>query len=213
MDRRQWKRFALRWCSLCGVVVPLFDMAVNGVVGALQPHYNICCQYVSDLGATDCPYGQVLSNFWVAFPFCFSPFALAVYAGTPPGRFRWVAPMLLAIFAVCIGLCGVFRCSPDCAAHTFATGSHLIVSSIASATLFPSPFFFWLATRRDPHWQNLRHFSLVMQALGIGALVVLALAFLNLSPYGGLYERTFWGVYYVWLFVVGLELFWRGRPE
>jgi hypothetical protein len=223
MDGRGWRTFALRRLSLCGILVPPLDGTVNAVVAAYQPHYNPVREYVSALGATSSPVGDALSAFWIAFPFLFGPFAIAVYVGTRHGRHSWLTPLLLAIFSVCIGLCGVFRCSPDCASQDFSTDSHLIVSSLSSATLFPCPFFFWLTTRHDPRWTWLRRFSLFVQVLGIAALVALGLAFLHVLLVGGLCERLFWCVYYLWFVPLGIKLFrlggtvdaWRraGRPR
>lgn len=96
-------------------------------------------QYVGDLGASDSPPGTALSAFWLAFPVLFGPFALAVYAGTRRGRLPWVTPTLLVVFSACIGLCGVFRCSPNCHAHTASTQAHLLVTACPPPLSTPVP--------------------------------------------------------------------------
>lgn len=203
MDAREWRAVALRWLSLCGIVVPPLDALVNALVGAAQPHYDFLRDYASDLAAQGRPYSEALCALWAAFPLLFGPFAVAVHAGLREHRFGQILPILLGLFAVFISLCGIFRYDPASPEHPFSQ-VHLIVSMLASIALFPGPFFLWLATRHDASWQRFRKFSLLLQAAGLLAACLLALAYFRVMTWGGFAERSFWGVYYVW--IVGLAI-------
>ncbi len=206
MDERHWQRVALRWFALCGIVVPPVDALINAIVAAQQPGYNFLRNYVSDLAAQGRPYSGVLCVWWALFPLEFGPFVVAVYIGLRGHRYGRILPVLLGLFALCMGLCGIFRFDPADPMHTFSSRVHVIVSALSGATLFPNPFFLWFATRHDDRWQRFRHFSLLMQAAGVVAVLLLALAFLRVMNWYGFAERSFWAVYYVWIVGLALEL-------
>jgi hypothetical membrane protein len=201
----------LRWVSLCGIVVPLLDALANTFVGVVQPHYDFLRDYVSDLAARGRPYSGVLCALWLAFPFLFGPFAVVVYAGLRGHWFGEVPAFLLGLFALFIGLCGVFRYDPASPEQTLSSRVHVVVSILASAALALCPFFLWLATRHDARWQSFRRFSLLMQAAGLLAALLLALAYFRVITWGGFAERSFWGVYYVWVFGLAWKLRLLGK--
>jgi hypothetical membrane protein len=211
VDVRDRRWVALRWLSLCGIAAPLLDAAVNAFVAKQQPGYSFVKQYASDLAAPGRHDSEVLCLLWASFPLLFGPFAGAVYVGLRGHRFGRIPSLLLGLFALFIGLCGIFRYHPSGSEHLEASLPHVIVSSLASLVLFPAPLFLWLATRDDARWQTFRRFSLLVQVGGVGAAFLLLLAFLELMPWGGFAERTYWGVYYVWFVGLGLKLRRLGR--
>lgn len=199
-----WRRVSLRWLALCGVIVPPADAIVNAIVASHQPGYNYFRDYASDLAARGRPDSLVLCYCWAVFPLTFGPFAFAVYTALRPKPGARAVGFLLALFSICMGLCGVFRFDPTSPEHTFSSRAHVVVSALASAALFVCPFLLWLATRHDPEWRFFRGFSLVIQVGGVVGAALLIIAFLNIGDLGGFAERTYWGVNYVW--IVGLAL-------
>jgi hypothetical protein len=189
VDRQDRQRVALRWLSLCGIAIPPLDAALNAFVAKRQPGYNYLKDYASALAAPGQPDGDVLCVVWACFPLLFGPFAAAVHAGLRGHRFGRVPPVLLGLFSLFIGLCGICRYhlyGPD---HLVASIPHLVVSSLD-----------------DANWQSFRRFSLLVQACGAVAAVLLVLAFLDVMPWGGFAERGYWAVYYVWFVGLGLKL-------
>jgi hypothetical protein len=143
---------------------------------------------------------------WIAFPVLFWPFAFAVYVGLKGRRFGLLPPILLVLFGLFICICGVFRYNPGDPRGTTFSQVHVIVSSLSSAAPAPTPFFLWLATRKDDRWRLFRRFSLVMQVLGLIAALLLALAFCHLIDWNGFAERSFWGVYYIHAVALAVKL-------
>jgi hypothetical membrane protein len=187
-------------------VVPLLEALVNAFVGARHPHYDFLRDYVSDLAAQGQPDSEALCVLWGAFPLLFGPFAVVVYAGLRGHPFGRVTPTLLGLFALFIGLCGIFRYDPDGPLQSFSSRAHVLVSTLASTVLVPDPFFLWLATRRDPSWERFRKFSLLVQAAGMVPAILLALAFLQVLAWRGFAEWCLWGVYYAWIGLLALKL-------
>jgi hypothetical membrane protein len=199
---RNWRSAALRWLSLCGIVVPPLIGAVYALVGVRDPHYSFLHDYMSDLAALGREEGHLLSASWVAFAVLFGPFAAAVYAGLHGHRLGGIPPTLLALFALFVGLCGLIRHDP------FGAGNraHVLVSGLANVALFPAPFFLWLATRADNSWRRFRRFSLFLQGTGAAAGLWLLLVYYRRFDWGGLAEWGYYCVYYVWVAALALRL-------
>ncbi len=199
---RNWRTAALRWLSLCGVVVPLLCGAVYALVGARDRHYSFLHDYLSDLAALGRTEGHLLAASWVAFAFLFGPFALAVYAGLHGHRLGGVPPTLLALFALLVGLCGLIRHDPTGADNR----AHVLISGLANVVLCPVPFFLWLATGADASWRRFRRFSLLLQAGGAAGALWLLLVYFRRYAWGGLAEWGYYCVYYVWVVALALKL-------
>jgi len=197
-----WRQAALRWLSLCGIVVPLLNGTVYALVGFRDPQYNFLRDYMSDLAALGRTEGHLLSASWVAFAVLFGPFAVAVYAGLHGHRFGCVAPALLALFAFFVGLCGLLRHDPAGADNR----AHVAVSALANVALVPVPLSLWLATRADDSWRLFRRFSLVLQAVGAAGALWLLSVYYRRFAWGGLAEWGYYAIYYVWVVALALKL-------
>jgi hypothetical membrane protein len=200
----------LRWLSLCGILAPLLDSLVVGIISALQPNFDPVRDYLSLLTAPEHPDRGFLRAWWISFGIQFAPFAAAYYAGTRNNRHPWIVPILLLVFAFFISLSGVFPCDPGCRGRTISAKLHYSVSTVAALALTPCPFVFWWSTRQDARWRGFRLFSGVIQVAGIATLLALLWAFLNWYPWAGLIERIFWGLYYLWILVIAVKLFQLG---
>ncbi|HEX5269206.1 MAG TPA: DUF998 domain-containing protein [Gemmataceae bacterium] len=197
----------MRTALALGVVVPILDGVAYGLVAARQPHYSFLDDYLSDLAAEGRTGAEVLAVLSLAFPALFVPFAVAVRAGLRRHRFGAVPAILLGLFAVFVGLLGIFRHDPAGPYNAFSR-AHVVVSALANAALFPVPFFLWLATRTEASWRRLRRFSLVVQGAGAVTALLLALAFFRVIGWGGLIEWSYYGLYYVWVVALAIRL-WR----
>ncbi len=206
MDARCWRPKVLRWLSLCGIAAPLLSAAVYGYVGARDPHYDFLRDYMSDLAALGRTEGHILSASWVVFAVVFAPFVAALRAGLRGHRFGGVAPALLGLFALFIGLCGCVRHDPG-----GDNRAHILVSALANVALCPAPLALWLATRADDSWRRFRRFSLLLQAAGAAAALWLLLVYLHRIAWGGGAEWGYYAVYYVWIVPLAVKLRAMGR--
>jgi hypothetical membrane protein len=201
-----WQRVTRHWMALFGIVTPPLDAVLNTIVAAQQPSYNFLHNWVSDLTATGRPLSGILRAWWATIPLQLGPFAFALALGLRGKQFGKLVPVLLALFAVCVGLCGIFPFDPYNPAATAASRIHIIVSSLSTVLLFPCPFLLWLVTRHDDNWRVVARFGLVMQVPGIAAGIMLGLTLLHITDWRGLIERSFWAVYYIWIVGVALKL-------
>jgi hypothetical membrane protein len=203
----------LRWFSLCGIVVPLLDIGIIVFASTHRPGFDPVFDFLSQLGVPGEPYSTLVSAWWMAFPFLFWPFAVAVHAGTHGDPHAWVTPTLLALFALFLGGCGVFHCDPGCVGITLSSKLHSTSSALAALSMAPCPYLLWRTTRHDERWQGYRAFHLTLQTLGLAALFVLILSVVRVVSGRGLLERLFWGLYYVWVVGVAIRLLKLGRLE
>ncbi len=179
MNGWTWQRVTRHWMALFGIVTPPLDAMLNTIVAAHQSNYHFLHNWVSDLTATGRPYSGVLRTWWATIPLQLGPFAFALALGLAGKRFGKLVPVLLALFAVCVGLCGIFPFNPFEPKATTASRMHIVVSTVSTVVLFPCPFLLWLVTRADEKWQLVARFGLVMQVAGIAAGIMLGLSCLH----------------------------------
>jgi hypothetical membrane protein len=203
--QRNWRAGA--WF---GILVPGLDALVNEVVAANQTDYAPLHDYISDLSAPEVAYSGLIRGWWLAFPFLFAPFLVALYANLRRHRFAWVVPGLLQLAVTALAFCGIFPCDAGCQGRTFSAQAHYICSDIVGAALVLSPFALWLTTRIDERWQRFQVLNLGFFLGGGLAGGALALAARGHFPLPGLCERIFYGVYYLWFILLAVRLLRSG---
>lgn len=206
MNGWTWQRVTRHGMALFGIVTPPLNAVLNTIVAAHQPSYDFVHNWVSDLTAYDRPFSGILRAWWATFPLQFWPFAVALALGLRHKPFGLLVPALLALFALCIALCGVFPFDPTTPGATLSSRVHIVVSTVSSALLFPCPVLLWWITRRDETWQRVGTFSLLIQLAGTAAGITLGLTWIKVVNLHGLVERIYWGVYYAWIVGVALKL-------
>ncbi len=204
----------IRAFSLLGMCAALLDIPIISLIGLLHPHYSSIERFASVLGITGKPYSMIISGWWILYGTMIVLFSCGLLLTTGKEyKFWWIGALLIMIFGAFDGIgSGVFPCDQGCAGKTLVGKIHHVVSTVGTVALLPAPFFMWLAWRHDASLKGYRTFTLVIQV--VGALFFIALI-LNksevVSAYfgkvGGLLQRLFYLVYYVWFIALGLKLF------
>jgi hypothetical membrane protein len=201
-----WRRAVVRVGAGCGIIAPGLGTLINGIVAALQTDYNSLQDYISDLSAPGVPYSGLIRGWWLAFPFVFAPFICALYVRLSGQRFAWCAPSLLAVAATALGLCGIFPCDPGCRGLTLSARTHFILSDVVGIALVLSPLALGLTTRNEARWRAYHYVNLLFLSGGIAVGVALFAAGQGRLALPGLYERLFYGVFYIWFILIALHL-------
>jgi hypothetical protein len=202
-----------------GICAALLDIPIISLIGLLRPHYNSIERFASVLGITGKPYSMIISGWWILYGTMIVLFACGLmWSMGKEHRFWWLGSLLIMIFGAFDGIgSGVFPCDQGCIGETLVGMTHHFVSTVGTSALLPAPLFMWLAWKHESLWKSYRPFTMVIQIAG--ALLFIALV-LNKSEVvsahfgkiGGLLQRMFYFVYYVWFIVLGLKLF-RSAPD
>jgi hypothetical protein len=200
--------------SLLGIVAAFFDIPIITLIGLLRPHFNSIERFASALGITGKPYSLVISGWWVLYGAMIVLFSLGLlWAAGRKSKIRWVGPLLIMMFGIFDGIgSGIFPCDAGCAGVTLVGKLHHIVSTLGISALLPAPFFMWLAWRHERAWERHRSFTIIIQVIGLLIFIALVLnksevVSVYLGRVGGLLQRMFYSVYYVWFIAIGLKVF------
>lgn len=183
-----------------------------GVAGVLTPDYDALRQAISELFALGAPSGprSLMIAVLVVTGLGLGPFGYALERTLPvKGR---VAPALVAIAGIMIGLVALFPCSFGCpgAGTTFTDTAHSVTAGLGYAALIIAPIAFgWRLREAMPGFSRI---SLVLGGLALVGFVVRYSGYSEL-PLPGLQQRvlnTLADAWYVVAAIVGFRL-WRDQ--
>ncbi len=207
----KWQSVAAHWGPWCGIIVPGTDALVNGVVAAVQPNYHPLNDYISDLSAPDVCYSWLIRAWWIAFPVLFFPFAVALHYHVRQGKYRWAPAVLLVWFSIGLCSCGIFHCDPGCQGKTTSAKVHFASSYTAAAALYLSPLALILVSWNDERWKGYQWINIAALFFGAGVGIALFLSGKHIIPHRGLWERLYFGVFYIWVVLLALRMSYLER--
>ena len=193
---------------LAGVAGPLLFFAAVAVSGALRADYSHLNQFISELGETGGEFAWLMNYFG----FMASAALILIFVLAFQTRFRRttvtvVGTLLLALFAVCVFLAGVFSCDVGCpiADRSPEQQLHDLVSIIAFPVFVLGVAVWGCHFFRLAGWRRFGQYSLV--TAGVSVVLLVAMVQSEASRIGtGLYQRLFLGVLFLWLAVLAIRL-------
>jgi len=200
------------WLLSTGVAGPVaFFLAVTAG-GALRSEYSHVNQYISELGETGGEFAWLMNYFG----FMLSATLMLIFVLVFRRKFRRTAAtmlgtLLLAVFAVCVFLAGVFSCDMGCPATGRSPEQKLHDSvSVIAFLVFVLAVVFWGSHfLRLAAWKRFGQYS--MMTAGVSVILLGAMIQSEVSRSGtGLYQRLFLGVLFLWLGLLAVQLLWRG---
>jgi hypothetical membrane protein len=212
------QRVSLRLLLACGVLGPLVFIAVFLVEGAVRPDYDPWRHVVSSLSRGDRGWIQI-TNFVVSGALVLA-FAAGLRRALHPGRGEMWAPILLAVFGLCLVGAGVFVADPflgyppgaDSAA-TVPGALHVFVSFVAFAAL---PAACFVLARRFAGERGGRVWAVYSVAAGVLVLVFLiisdAMASAGPDAPAGLFQRLSIITGWTWIAAIALRLMFTQAP-
>jgi hypothetical membrane protein len=198
-------RAHLRAYAICGLVAPIFFALMVVLESSLVTGYNQIAQPISDLGASAL-YGSysILQdvNFLV---FGILVIALAIGLGQALRASRAIS-WSLGFFGSMIFLAGLFQDEPA----PWPAGAHGLVSVFAFISIILTQFFTWRRLRRstgeEGEWGKYSRFSLITMGLTIILFASYGVLGQPGSSIGGLVQRVFLAVPWLWIEVISLKL-------
>jgi hypothetical membrane protein len=195
-----------RAAAVCGLAVTAWAILLPLVAASALPAYSHVSQYISELGATDAPYGSLVSLAG------FAPIGLLVLAFLFLVSGALPRSGLATAGLVCLGAVGasylrgaLFPCDAGCPAEgTFSQSMHSIFGLLGYVGAIAGLLLLGIAFRASPAWRSAAPVS-------IGAALLVAMGFLamlapGLEPFRGLSQRIAEAAIFLWIGFVGMRL-------
>lgn len=201
------KENSLRLFASLGIVAPIIFVTTIIVLGTIRPGYSHLSQAISELGEAGSPNAIIQDVNFIVLGFLMFVLAIGLHRGIGSGTGSKIGPALLAIFAILVGVNGVFPCDPGCEFITFigithnVTGLAAFSSFIAAALILPKRF------GPDSSWQGFRTYSRVSGILALFFLVTWIMSKGAIPDLSGLFQRVMVGVFLLWIEVMSIRLF------
>jgi hypothetical membrane protein len=191
-----------RFYAICGIFAPIIFWVMVIVESLLRPGYSQYNNFVSDLGVGHL---AILQNInFIVFGILTIIFALGLRNAlpTPMGRSLKAGVWMVILFAVGVGLAGIF---PE---SYLSANSHNIVSATAFVAIIAAQLLIWqgLKNRDSNVWGRYASYSLISGLISIILVIVLKIAILY-GIYPGLSQRAFLIVSWAWVGITGIKLY------
>jgi hypothetical membrane protein len=168
----------MRHLAWAGVLAPLLRLGLILLLGAVHPDYSQARDYISELGASDASYPAVMNLLGIALVgLLLVVFSVPLRRSQPPGPLGTAGSLLLALSGVAFVAVGLLPCDqPGCSPESPSAvmQGHLVagLTAMATQTLATLVFGLRLFSGTGPRW-----YAAVSMALGLAALLALALLF------------------------------------
>lgn len=197
----------LKLLSFFGIILPIFDIMIFSILGAIRPGYNPLTQMISELGEVSAPNSTFASVYFIVGGILLILFAIGLYQGLKEIKGAWIGPFLLALDGVFdyIGS-GVFPCDLGCTGQKFSGMMHLFVSLIGMVAMTLVPFFIWKSLKGEGKWQGYDKLSLIIGIIIVVMIGVFMISFAT-NILTGLTQRILYYIYLSWIFIMAVKLF------
>jgi hypothetical membrane protein len=173
--------------------------------GALHPDYSHLTQAISELGAKDAPYQDIL-NYGGLIPagiltFIFS---IGMFRNIRGNTFLYISSGLVMLIGLGRFFAGVFPCDPGCATFTSTSAKiHAFagLAALTSGAIAPLVMAFGLRSHQP------RKYYFLSLGLGVGAVIIIMTGMLGSSKlYVGAVQRLLLLFTYLWIIVVSVGI-------
>jgi hypothetical membrane protein len=190
-----------KYTALCGILASITFIITLLLFGAKSPGYNHLNQAVSELGMSNAPY----ASLWNLLGFGLVGILMFVFAWSLFLEFESISGVriiagLVALSSLGFAGLGVFPAAIDFQ-PSMETTLHTIMVMVSYFSFIIVSLVFAVKLRSDPHWKGWSRFSLVMGVIGL-----LSFAIPRSVPVG-LSQRLGLGVNFLWLMILGYELY------
>jgi hypothetical membrane protein len=186
--------------ALAGIAV---YVAIDVLLAFLRPQYSLLYNAESDYGRG--PWYWVMDiNFLLRCALSLAIAAALYQAARPDGRTR-AGLALLVTWAICSGLLAFFADDPEGTPQTGSGVVHVVLAFIAFTAITIGAILISASLMSDPDW---RPAAPILLAISVGsalAYLLLSTAHKHHAP-GGLYERIFLGLVFLWIAVAATTI-------
>ena len=202
LSRRTSLDLILRGSGIAAAII--FTISVI-TAGALHPDYSHLTQAISELGAKEAPYQDIM-NYCGLVPVGILTFifSIGMFRNIKSNTFLYISSSLVMLIGLGRFLAGVFPCDPGCATFTSTSAKIHAFAGLASLTagaIAPLVMAFGLRSHQS------RNYYFLSLGLGVGAVIIIITGVLGLSKlYVGAVQRLLLLFTYLWIIVVAVGI-------
>ncbi len=191
---------AERRLALGGILAPIVFIGALAVFSQLTPNYDNFMNAVSELGVLGAPYALGWNLLGFILVGCLvTAFAWSLYLSLRTGSGTRMISILVGITGVAFASLGIFPAEMSFRPST-STTLHFVAVAVSYVPFILVAFIYAATMRLDPYWRRWTIFSIAMGTLGLASF------FVPQTVPVGLSQRLGLGVYFLWLFVMGLAV-------
>ena len=193
-----------------GIVFPILFTIIYLVLDIIRPDYNPLIHMISELGVIGTSTALLASISFIINGIMLILFALGLYLSIRGEKGAFIGPFLMISDGAFdwIGS-GIFPMDPTLIPVTFSGVMHLVVSIIGLWVMLLAPFFIARSFKENkPQMYKLTLIFGILIFVAIG----LFLSFTLINNLIGLFQRITIGIYFIWIFILGIMLF-KGKEN
>lgn len=187
--------------ALCGMLSGVVFLLALILFGALTPGYSHLSNAVSELGMQKSSFPMLFNLTGFLLPGILAVlFSAGFYISTRPHIGSLLVTVLTGISGLGFALLGVFSAANDFY-PSLETTLHFTMVTVNYLPFLVLTFLYPFRVRH-PYWTGLKYFVLMTGVIAISSFFIPP----SLLP-AGISQRLGLGIYFVWLFVMGLSLY------
>ena len=187
-----------KFSALCGIVAPILLFFIVIILGFLNPGYSHIIEGISGLGAIGEPNAMIMNLFgFFIVGILIIIFSSGLHKGINNGKESRTGMIFLILCGIFFMLIGFFK-----------IGVSEIVTRIHSLAALASFLFGGIGIviisrkfKKDPYWKKYSFYSFIT-----GLITIFSIFAGRLSIYGGLRQRFFLMVFFLWVEIIAIKL-------
>jgi hypothetical membrane protein len=196
------------YCLISGIVAPIFITILIIILGFYHPNYNHIVQYMSELGAINAPYSNIMN-----FGFGFFGLLIIFFSYGLFNKFYYGNKEILILFAfILIGISGLsffligfFPCDPNCINFSSTGIIHSYLSDSANYTLILAQIFLIKSFKENNKFKNIYTYTLLSSILVIIFCIIYEINIFQ--NYIGLIQRISFGIPILWIEIIAIKIY------
>ncbi len=202
-----YSSFFHRFLSLCGIIAPLFMIAIILIAGAGTPGYSHINNTVSKLAEQGAAHPGTMITGFIVYGALVLGFSLELFFHLRHGIKAYLTFIMMAIYAISMILAGIFQDIPGGkdVPLNFEGTVHNAAIIVSCISFLIGMWAFAGSVYKKPTWFGFTWFTLGASFVGLILSIIFAVQ--SSFPAPGLFQRLFYLVLLIWIEIISLWLF------
>ncbi len=196
-----------KYLIISGIIAPILFSIQLTIIGFYHPNYNHITQYMSELGAINAPYANIINAGFSIGGILILLFSYGLYKELNEKKtiVKLIGSSLVGISGLSFFLIGFFPCDPNCINVSTIGIIHSNLSNAAQIPLIFAPLFLLSTFKKDKKWQTIYFYSIITISLGIIFFIIYK--YYIFEGYTGLFQRISFGIPLFWVEMTGIKIY------